>query len=147
MIDGKPHLPATECAKFLDYAEPEKAVRTHCKGVSEMDTPTNGGVQKKKYIPEGDLYRLIIKAADQSRNPEIKAKAEKFERWVFDVILPSIRKHETYASDDFVAQGKNRKIIVAEKNCAERRARLLAKLAQGYDGAYKQILEGEKIAA
>jgi hypothetical protein len=50
-------------------------------------------------IPEGDIYRLIIKAADQSRNSAIKEKAERFERWVFDEVLPSIRKHGAYMAD------------------------------------------------
>jgi hypothetical protein len=31
-------------------------------------------------IPESDIYRLIIKAADQSRSPDIKDKATRFEK-------------------------------------------------------------------
>jgi hypothetical protein len=58
--------------------------------------PSAGGIQETNIIPEGDIYRLIIKAADQSRNPEIKAKAERFERWIFDEVLPSIRKDGAY---------------------------------------------------
>lgn len=42
-----------------------------------------------KFITEGDLYRLIT----HSRRPD----AEKFERWVFDDVLPSIRKHGSYS--------------------------------------------------
>lgn len=42
-----------------------------------------------KFITEGDLYRLIT----HSRRPD----AEKFERWVFDDVLPSIRKHDSYS--------------------------------------------------
>lgn len=52
-------------------------------------TPTNGGTQAMKFITEGDLYRLIT----HSRRPD----AEKFERWVFDDVLPSIRKHGSYS--------------------------------------------------
>ena len=43
-------------------------------------------------IPEGDIYRLII----GSKLPN----AEKFERWVFDEVLPSIRKHGAYMTED-----------------------------------------------
>lgn len=92
MIDGKVHFPATRCAKILGYKEPEKAIREKCKGVSKLDTPTAGGVQQVNYIPEGDLYRLIV----SSKLPA----AEKFERWVFDEVLPSIRQTGGYGSID-----------------------------------------------
>lgn len=89
-INGKEYFPATTCAKLLGYKNPQEAIRTHCKGVSEMLTPTNGGNQKIKVIPEGDLYRLIIR----SKLPA----AEKFEKWVFDEVIPSIRKNEFYGN-------------------------------------------------
>ena len=54
-----------------------------------MRLPTNGGIQKVKYIPEGDLYRLIA----HSRLPS----AERFERWVFDEVLPEIRRTGWYS--------------------------------------------------
>lgn len=94
MIGGKEYFPATECAKILGYTEPHKAIRTHCKGVSKMDTPINGIIQTKYYIPESDLYRLIIK----SKLPS----AEKFEKWVFEEVLPSVRKHGLYAKDELL---------------------------------------------
>lgn len=95
-IDGKCYFPATECAKMLGYTEPEKAVRMHCKGVSKLDSPSNGGMQKKNFIPEGDLYRLIVR----SKLPS----AEKFERWVFDEVLPAIRKHGGYLTQEKVEE-------------------------------------------
>jgi prophage antirepressor-like protein len=99
-IGGKPYFPATKCAEILGYKEPEKAIRTHCKGVSETDTQVtsaNGVVQTRKIriISEGDLYRLIVRSQLPS--------AEKFERWVFDEVLPSIRKHGLYAVDEIIA--------------------------------------------
>ena len=87
-IDGKPYFVGNDVAKALGYVETAKAVRTHCKGVSEMDIPTSGGVQTVKVIPEGDVYRLIIR----SNLPA----AEKFETWVFDEVIPSIRKTGGY---------------------------------------------------
>ena len=62
LIDGKEYFPATECAKVLGYVRPADAVRDHCKGVVKMPTPSNGGVQEKGFIPEGDLYRLIARS-------------------------------------------------------------------------------------
>lgn len=86
--DGKYYFPATFCARKLGYINPQRAIREHCKGVNEMVTPTNGGKQTIKVIPEGDLYRLIIR----SKLPT----AEKFEKWVFDNVLPSIRETGGY---------------------------------------------------
>ncbi len=87
-IDGKPYFVANDVAKALGYVETAKAIRTHCKGVSEMDIPTNGGIQVMKVIPEGDIYRLIIRSSLPS--------AEKFEHWVFDEVIPNIRKTGGY---------------------------------------------------
>ena len=53
-----------------------------------MVTPTDGGTQEVNYIPEGDLYRLIV-------NSKLPA-AERFERWVFDDVLPALRKYGGY---------------------------------------------------
>ena len=87
-VDGKEYFPATQCAKILGYSKPADAVRKHCKGVFKMETPTAGGIQQVNYIPEGDLYRLIV----SSKLPG----AEKFESWVFDEVLPSIRQTGGY---------------------------------------------------
>jgi len=87
-LNGKEYFPATACAKVLGYTNPQKAIRDHCKGVNESFTPTPGGKQKLKIIPEGDLYRLIAR----SNLPA----SEKFERWVFDEVIPSIRRTGTY---------------------------------------------------
>lgn len=90
-IEGKYYFPATRCAKILGHENPQRAVRKYCKGVTELVTPSEGGMQKVNFIPEGDLYRLIV----HSRLPA----AERFERWVFEEILPRIRKTGTYAPD------------------------------------------------
>ena len=100
--DGKPYFPATACAKKLGYINPQKAIRDHCKGVNEMVTPTKGGMQTTRFIPEGDLYRLIV----HSKLPA----AERFEKWVFDEVLPSIRRTGSYGQPDIatiVAQTAN----------------------------------------
>lgn len=101
-IDGKPYFVGVDVARALEYANPSKAVLDHCKGVSKLGIPSAGGVQETNVIPEGDVWRLIVKAADQSRNHEIKAKAEKFERWIFDEVLPSIRKHGAYMTEQTI---------------------------------------------
>lgn len=87
-IDGKPYFAASDVATALGYVNPRKAIIDHCKGVTKCDTPTNSGVQAINYIPEGDIYRLIV----SSKLPS----AEKFEKWVFDEVIPSIRKTGGY---------------------------------------------------
>ena len=101
-INDKPYAVANDVAVALGYARPRKAIADNCKGVLGWDILTNGGKQEMKVIPESDIYRLIIKAADQNKNLEIKAKAEKFEKWVFEEVLPSIRKHGTYMSSEVI---------------------------------------------
>lgn len=87
-IDGKPYFVGTDVAKALGYNNPRDAVSRHCKGVAKRDTPTSSGIQSMSYINEGDLYRLIMK----SKLPS----AEKFESWVMDEVLPTIRKAGSY---------------------------------------------------
>lgn len=96
MIDEKPYFVANDVAKALGYAVPKDAVSRHCKGALKRRYLTEGGEQDVKVIPEGDIYRLIVK----SKLPS----AERFESWVFDEVLPSIRKHGMYATDQVIDQ-------------------------------------------
>ncbi|AFF23957.1 TPA: Bro-N domain-containing protein [Pasteurella multocida] len=81
---------ANDVCAILDYTNPRQAIQKNCnpKGVSIRDTLTAGGTQSMIYINEPNLYRLIIK----SRKPE----AEPFETWVFEEVLPQIRKTGKY---------------------------------------------------
>ena len=89
--DGKVLFSASDVAKALGYSNTRDAITRHCKGVVKRDTLTNGGNQTLAFIPEGDVYRLIT----HSRLPA----AEKFERWVFDEVLPTIRQYGAYVPD------------------------------------------------
>lgn len=106
LIDGKEYFPATQCAVLLGYKNPQEAIREKCKGVRKTLTPTNGGTQAVNYIPEGDLYRLII----SSKLPN----AEKFERWVFDEVLPQIRHNGGYIGNAEELIAKTATAVVAE---------------------------------
>ena len=87
--DGKELFPANECARILGYSNPKDAVGRHCRGVVKRDLiDALGRTQKTNFIPEGDLWRLIIR----SRLPA----AQKFEKWLFDEVLPEIRKTGGY---------------------------------------------------
>ncbi|HDF2435391.1 phage antirepressor [Clostridioides difficile] len=90
-VDGKPYFVATDIAKALGYSNTRDAVKKHCKWVAKHDIPhpqSNSKVLKVNVIPEGDMYRLIS-------NSELP-NAEKFESWVFDEVLPNIRKTGGY---------------------------------------------------
>lgn len=87
-INDKPYFVANDIAKALGYKRVADAVTAHCKGSVKHRYLTEGGEQEIKVIPEGDVYRLIAR----SKLPQ----AEKFEKWVFDEVLPSIRKHGAY---------------------------------------------------
>ena len=93
-VDGKPYFVANDVAKALGYKRPADAVTAHCKGSVKHRYITDGGVQELKIIPEGDIYRLVIK----SQLP----KAEEFERWIFDEVLPTIRRHGMYAKEELL---------------------------------------------
>lgn len=87
--DGKILFCAADVAKALGYINPRDAISRHCRGVVKRDAPTQGGIQAIAFIPEGDVYRLIT----HSKLPG----AEKFESWVFDDVLPSLRKDGYYS--------------------------------------------------
>lgn len=79
---------ASDIARSLGYSNPNKAVNDHCRAITKCSTPISGKMQDINFIPEGDVYRLIA----HSKLPS----AEKFEHWVFDTVLPSIRKNGGY---------------------------------------------------
>lgn len=114
-VDGKPYFVASDVANALGYSNPRKALSDHCKDVTKRDTLTSGGMQSISYIGEGDLYRLIMK----SKLPS----AEKFESWVMDEVLPSIRKNggyiagqETLSDEELLSKA----LMVAQKKIDEK---------------------------
>ena len=108
IIDDKPYFPATQCAELLGYSTPRHAVARHCRGGTKRAVGVQTGVKadgtpafqtiEKTFIPEGDLYRLIIR----SKLPA----AVRFEAWVCDEVLPSIRKHGAYVSEDVLREAR-----------------------------------------
>lgn len=96
VVDGEPLFCLADVAKSLGYSNPAKAVIDHCKGVTVLETPTQSGVQPIKYGKEGEVYRLTMK----SKLPN----AEKFQDWVCNEVLPSIRKHGAYMTDNVLEQ-------------------------------------------
>jgi len=101
-IDNKEWFPAIKVAEILGYTNPRKAIRDHAKerGVTIRSVIDSlGRNQDKKFIDEGNLYRLITR----SKLPQ----ADQFEEWVFEDVLPAIRKHGVYATDDVIENTLN----------------------------------------
>lgn len=86
-IEGKPYFVGKDVANALGYSNPRDAISRHCKGVVKRDTFKEGG-QQIALISEGDMYRLIAHSKLES--------AERFESWVFDEVLPTLRKTGSY---------------------------------------------------
>ena len=94
--EGKVLFKANDVARSLGYAEAAKAVRTHCKGVSVLDTPIENQygtavMQPTRFIGEADVYRLVMRSK--------LSEAEKFQDWVCEEVLPAIRKDGAYLSE------------------------------------------------
>ncbi|ALP03558.1 TPA: phage antirepressor protein [Clostridioides difficile] len=90
-VDKKPYFVATDIAKCLGYANTSKAINDHCRWVTKSYIPhpqNENKILEVNAIPESDMYRLIV----NSKLPN----AEKFESWVFDEVLPTIRKTGGY---------------------------------------------------
>ena len=103
-IDNKPYFEGIKVARILGYKNPNDAIKRHCKypGIVFHDTRVQTGrrrdgtesfqIVQRAFISEGNLYRLIVKSK--------KEEAEKFESWVMDEVLPSIRNDGGYVKDE-----------------------------------------------
>ena len=95
--NGNPWFVAKDVAVALGYANPNDAIKRHCKGVvKHYPLQTAGGIQQVRFITEGDMYRLVASS-------KLDAAVE-FESWVFDEVIPSIRKHGMYATPQSVEE-------------------------------------------
>lgn len=140
VMNGQVMFAATDVAKCLGYANPQKAIRNHCKsiGVNEMDTPTNGGIQKVKFITKGNIIRLVA----SSELPQ----AEEVESWIFDEVIPTVLETGGYIatkSDDTPEEIMARALTIANETLARREKRLKELEA---DNQHQQAVIEEKDA-
>lgn len=96
VIDGEPWFVGKDVAEALGFTNPRDAISTHVfdedKGVERIDTL--GGKQNMTIINESGLYALVFGSRLES--------AKRFKYWVISEILPSIRKHGIYATDNVI---------------------------------------------
>lgn len=100
LINSEPYFCVNDISKILDLTNAYRQISTFKKGVHTVHTPTSGGMQYIKYIDEKNLYRLIFKSR--------KENAKQFQDWVFDEVLPSIRKTGKYSIPESI-KDKSRK--------------------------------------
>ena len=113
MVNDEPYFVGKDVADILGYTDTAQALRKH---VDEEDKLTsrfdNSGQNREMYIiNESGLYSLIL----SSKMPN----AKKFKRWVTSEVLPSIRKHGMYATEELLAN-PDLLISVAQELKAER---------------------------
>lgn len=100
-VSGKEWFVAKDVAKALGYVRERDAIARHCKKAKEYSELNVGALKhsplylqplqpQTKLIPESDIYRLIIRSR--------LLTAEKFEEWVMEEVLPSIRKTGSYSA-------------------------------------------------
>lgn len=118
----KIYFVASDAAKMLGYAKPSNAISTHCKGALKRGIPTGGGIQQMNVISEGDLYRLIV----HSELPS----AEKFESWVFDEVLPAIRKTGGYHIEELTGRELMAKALLEAQAVLAEKDTTIAKQTQ-----------------
>lgn len=117
--DGNFLFCGSDVAKALGYAKPNDAIARHCRATVKRSSPISGKMQDINFISEGDVYRLIV----HSKLPS----AEQFEKWVFDEVLPSIRKNGGYIAGQeelSPAELMAKALLVAQKTLADREARI-----------------------
>ena len=118
MEEGIIWIEASKSAEILGYKNPRKAIKDHClqEGVTIRYSLTNGGKQEKKFITEGNLYRLIAR----SKLPS----AIEFEKWIFETVIPSIRKYGYYSNVPQIDERDRAKLAVV--NAASEEERMIA---------------------
>lgn len=100
-VDKEPYFVGKDVARILGYKRTADAIRDHVeledKGVGKIQTP--GGMQNVTIINESGLYSLIFSSKLES--------AKRFKRWVTSEVLPAIRKHGLYATDNVIENTLN----------------------------------------
>lgn len=93
---NEPLFCAKDVAMALGYADTADAIQRHCKSGKKVFHPHANGIGgvNMVFITEKDVYRLIMR----SNLPD----AEKFQDWVCDEVLPTIRKHGAYMTQDVI---------------------------------------------
>lgn len=110
ILDNKPWFNASQVAKALGYGNTTQALQDNvsAKYIRQIDLGRRGS--KPNFVNEPGLYQLIMRSNLPS--------AERFQDWVFEEVLPSIRKNGVYQTTDIVSK-KEHLSLVEQLNIAE----------------------------
>lgn len=127
-VDGEVFLVGKDVALALGYADTVNAIKQHCRGVAKHHPIPDslGRTQEARILSEGDVYRLII----NSKLPS----AEPFERWVFDEVLPTIRKTGRYSAPMSPAE-----LLVAQAQALLQQERRLSQTEQAVTAVQQRL--------
>lgn len=110
----KPEFCLIDVTKAIGYKDSNNAAKQHCRGVAIYHPIQDrlGRSQRARFITEGDLYRLLASSKLES--------AQRFESWVFDEVLPAIRKTGSYSVEQTKKlEAANNHIAKLEKELEE----------------------------
>ena len=129
--DGQIFFVGKDVATALGYVNTKSALARHCKGVrTTYPLQTAGGIQEVRIISEPDFYRLVC-------GSEIE-QAKEFEKWVFEEVLPAIRKSGGYMVDianETPEETMARALLVANETMSRQKERLAALEAKANEQA------------
>lgn len=92
-VNHEPFFCLKDVAEILEIKDTKaKNFRLSEKGVEIFPLLTNGGVQQMTFINEPNLYRVIFRSR--------KAEAVQFQDWIFEEVIPAIRKTGSYQVSD-----------------------------------------------
>lgn len=119
--DGQVLFCGNDIAKALGYAKPRNAMKAHCHGALKQGPILDnlGRTQKARFITEPDVYRLI----SHSKLPN----AQRFEQWIFEEVLPSIRRTGGYVAakpDESPEEIMARAVLVAQETIERQKKQL-----------------------
>lgn len=133
--NGEPWFVGKDVAVALGYKDTVNALKAHVddedKGGWQITTPY--GTQEMTIINESGLYSLVM----SSKLPT----AKQFKRWVTSEVLPSIRKTGQYKTPQkAMSDYQSMMAATRRKNADIREALILERMANQYEGTYKQVL-------
>lgn len=136
--DGRPMFCAKDVATALGYKDTNNAIKLHCKGVAIYHPlKTEGGIQDMRFITEGDMYRLIASSKLEG--------AQRFESWVFDEVLPAIRREGGYMvarADETPEELMARALKMADETMRRQQARIAEMEPKA--GMFDACMSGER---
>ena len=105
LIDSEPYFVAKDVAEILGYSE-TNALTKRLDSDEFISDKLEGMNMKSVLLNESGLYNAIFGSKLEN--------AKKFRKWVFSEVLPSIRKHGAYITDELLQDNDKLNNVIAE---------------------------------